>query len=261
MEDLLASLEGLGFTALDSKIYLTLLDHGTMSPYQIAKKITISRSSIYNALEHMVQKGMVEVVPGDTVLYLAQQPEVFMGKVKNDYLRNMQNARAGLAHYLETRYEETYALVNGFDIIIEKAKSILRNAKKEVFMNTDIDLEMLSEELSGAAKRGVRIVVFSFVELSVSCKEIEIYSHERNRTAENTNRRFMIVADNLVAMVADADNGRSNWTGTVTNNSLMKSIVREHIHNDIYMLKLRQLYGPQIYEKIHINTSQEEKQF
>ena len=59
METIRKSLEGLGFSALEVNIYLILLDNGTMSPYQIAKKVDISRSSIYNALEHMVDKGMV----------------------------------------------------------------------------------------------------------------------------------------------------------------------------------------------------------
>ena len=261
MENLLRSLEGLGFSTLECKIYLTLLDYGAMSPYQIAKKIDISRSSIYNALEHMVEKGMVEVVPEDTVMYIAQEPEVFMGKVEGDYVRNIINAKAGLAHYLETRYEQKYAVINGFDIIVEKAKKIIRDAKEEVFINTDIDLEALNVEMSNAIKRGVRIIVFSFVELPIQCEGLEIYSHMRKRTEDNTNRRFMIVQDDAIAMIADAGKGRSSWSGTVTNNELMKSIVKEHIHNDIYMLKIRQLYGREIYEKIHINTKQEEKDF
>lgn len=114
MKGLLDSLEGLGFTALESKIYLALLEYGPMSPYQIAKKIDISRSSIYNALEHMVSKGMVAVVPEDTVLYVAQEPQVLLGKVEGDYIRNLKQAKTGLEHFLETRYEEKYAIISGF---------------------------------------------------------------------------------------------------------------------------------------------------
>ena len=70
MENLRRSLEGLGFSTLEVNIYLILLDNGAMSPYQIAKNVDISRSSIYNALEHMLNKGMVEVIPEDTVMYV-----------------------------------------------------------------------------------------------------------------------------------------------------------------------------------------------
>lgn len=261
MKQIYESLEGLGFSNLEIKIYLTLLDHGTMSPYQIAKKIEISRSSIYNALEHMVSKGMVEVIPEDTVMYMAEDPVVLMGKVEGNYVQNIQNARAGLSHYLETRYEEKSAFIRDFDIIMEKARKMIREAREEVFINTDIELNVLREAFLEATKKGVRIIVFSFVETSVNCDGVEIYSHKRERTEDNTNSRFMIVADDAMVMIADTDNGRNNWSGTVTNNKLMKSIVREHIHNDIYMLKLRDLYGREIYEQVHIQTKQEKKKF
>ena len=82
---LISSLMGLGVSELETKIYLALLDNGQMSPYQIAKKVDISRSSIYNALQHMVNKGMVEEVPEETVMYLAQDPEVLIRKLEGDY--------------------------------------------------------------------------------------------------------------------------------------------------------------------------------
>lgn len=261
MEELFASLEGLGFSNLEIKIYLALLDHGAMSPYQIAKKVDISRSSIYNALEHMVSKGMVEVIPEETVMYLAEEPAVLLGKIEEDYRQNVKDAREGLNHYLETRYEEKSAVIQGFEVILEKAKHMIRQANEEVFINTDMELNVLEEEFSKAIDRGVRVIVFSFVEMTVDCQGVEIYSHNRKRTAENTNSRFMIVADDAMVMIADADNSRNHWRGTVTNNTLMKKVVREHIHNDIYMLKLRNLYGKEIYEQVHIHTKQEEKKF
>ena len=92
METIRKSLEGLGFSTLEVNIYLILLDNGTMSPYQIAKKVDISRSSIYNALEHMVDKGMVEVIPEDTVMYIAKEPEVLLNKVASDNKKNISNA-------------------------------------------------------------------------------------------------------------------------------------------------------------------------
>lgn len=261
MNKLISSLEGLGFSELETKIYLSLLDFGKMSPYQIAKKVDISRSSIYNALEHMVNKGMVEVVPEDTVMYLAQEPDVLIGRLEGDYRRNIDIATVGLKEYMETKYEEKYALINDKNTIIEKAKKIIRNAKQEIFMNTDIDLYELQDELKSAIENNVRVIIFSFVKQEINCEGVEIFTHGRERTKDNTNTRLMIVADDDMALIADACNGRGNWKGTITNNGLMKSIIMEHIHNDIYMLKIRDIYGKEIYDKIHINTILETKKF
>lgn len=257
LHNLISSLEGLGVSELETKIYLALLDEGAMSPYQIAKKVDISRSSIYNALQHMVNKGMVEEVPEDTVMYLAQDPEVLIRKLEGDYKRNVNVALQGLKEYMATRYEEEYAILHNKDIILEKAKKIIRKAEDEVFINTDIDLTEFQNELIDAVNRNVRVIVFSFVKQEIICEGVEIYSHERPWNTDNTNTRLMIVADDDMALVADACNGRGNWKGSVTNNVLMKSIIKEHIHNDIYMLKLRNIYGREIYEKVYINTKLE----
>jgi hypothetical protein len=122
-------------------------------------------------------------------------------------------------------------------------------------------LDIFEDEFRRAVERNVRIIVFSFVITHSAIQEVEVYSHERERTAKNTDSRIMIVADENLVLIADADNARGNWSGTVSNNKLMKDVIREHIHNDIYMLKLRDIYGKEMYEKIHINTSQETKKF
>lgn len=261
VNQLISSLEGLGVSELETKIYLALLDSGEMSPYQIAKKVDISRSSIYNALQHMVKKGIVEEVPEDTVMYLAQDPEVLISKLERDYKRNISVASQGLKAYMETRYEEKYAILHDKDIILEKTKKIIRNAKQEIFINTDINLNELKDELEEVAKKKVRVIVFSFVKQELNYEGVEIYSHDRAMTENNTNTRLMVVADDEMALFADACNGRGNWKGTVTNNALMKNIIKEHIHSDIYILKLRDIYGKEIYDKIHINTMLENKKF
>lgn len=261
MKDLAMCLEGLGFTSLENKIYLTLLDNKAMSPYQLAKKIDISRPSIYNALEHMVTKGMVEVVPGDTVMYIAQQPEVLLGRIEREYCDNLKAAKEGLKNYQMTSYEEKYANLEGFDLMIEKARYILSIAKNEVFINTDIDLTILKDDIEKTVAKGVRVVVFSFVNMPFIGEGVELYSHNRERREDFSNTRLMIVADELMVMIADRNKGRGIWKGTVTNNKLMRNIVIEHIHNDIYMLKLRNMYGSDLYDKVRIDTNKEKKVF
>ena len=117
----------------------------------------------------------------------------------------------------------------------------------------------MKDELLDAVNRKVRVIAFSFVEQALNCEGVEIYSHDRPWTQDNNNTRLMIVADDDMALVADACNGRGNWKGSVTNNALMKSIIKEHIHNDIYMLKLRNIYGREIYDKVYINTKLEKR--
>ena len=52
-----------------------------------------------------------------------------------------------------------------------------------------------------------------------------------------------------------------SWSDTVTNNALMVSIIAEHIHNDIYLLKLEQKYGSELLDdNIRLDTILEDYQ-
>jgi len=53
------ALENLGFSPNEIKVYLTLNDHGSLKAGKIARLAKIDRSSCYNALKTLTEKGLV----------------------------------------------------------------------------------------------------------------------------------------------------------------------------------------------------------
>ena len=240
------NLEKLNFSKLEAQIYLALLGTEPLSAYQLAKKIEIARPSIYNALEHMLEKGMVEMVPGDTALYIAQEPKVLFGKMRFEMTRAMEETEKQLKDYRELKRENLHLVFKGFETVIYKAKAILRNAGNEVYINSDFDLSCFADELKILKDRKVRVIVFSFYDLDIGC-DVEFYSHNRKRTQDHTASRLVLVADNEISLVADFGGELQGWNGTLSNNNQFIRLLSEHIHNDIYLLKLRDRYGKEIY--------------
>lgn len=253
MRDIEKCLSALGFSELEQKIYLCLLCNGNMSAYQIAKKIDISRSSIYNCLEHMVSKGMAELIPNETAIYCAQKPDILIGKMKKEFLESAARADELLSGYAATQYGEAYANIKGLPTILMKAEDIVRNSQNEIYINTDMKLDFLETALTKVRKKGTRVIVYSFYNIGDS-QNYELYTHGREEKEEKT--RLMVVADGEIALVAGID-GQGQWQGTVTGNKLFVKIMSEHIHNDIYLLKLRDMYGREMYDRIHIGTAYE----
>ena len=62
------TLESVGFSPNEIKVYLTLNDHGSMKAGRISKLAHIDRSSAYNAIKMLLEKGLASYV--------------FIGKVK-----------------------------------------------------------------------------------------------------------------------------------------------------------------------------------
>ena len=70
---------------------------------------------------------------------------------------------------------------------------------------------------------------------------------------------MMLVTDMNVTLIADAYKDRPEFLGTVTQNSLMVSIIAEHIHNDIYLLRLKEKKNFIFDESITIGTMLENR--
>lgn len=254
------NLEKLNFSKLEAQIYLALLGTEPLSAYQLAKKIDISRTSIYNALEHMLEKGMVEMMPNDTALYIAQKPEVILGRMRFEMKNAMDESEKQLKDYQELRRKNIDFIFKGFETVIFKAKDILRNAKKEVYINADFDLSYFKEEFRILKERRIRLVVFSFYDLELDC-DVEFYSHYRNINKGHLASRLMLVVDNEISLIADRGEELQEWNGKVSNNILFMKILSEHIHNDIYLLKLKDKYGKKIYDNdLYLKTDFEIRQ-
>lgn len=254
------NLEKLGFTRLEAQIYLVLLKSKPMSAYQIAKKIDMSRPAIYNCLEHMFDKGMVDQIPNDTALYIAQNPEVLFNKMKSETAKNLHEAELALREYELQKYDEMNLNFCGYQTMIQKAKKILHESEEEVYINSDFSIDFLEDEIKDLKERGVKVIVFSFYDICTDPSKIEYYSHYRPLDVNHNASRLMIAVDKKMALIADGSGSEGVWKGTISNNTLLIKILSEHIHNDIYLLKLRNKYGREIYEEfLFVHTDFEKR--
>lgn len=258
--NIVENLEKLNFTRLEAQLYIALLGEKPLSAYQLAKKVNISRSSIYNALDHMLDKGMVEVIPNETLLYVAQEPSVILEKMRFEMQSNLHKAKKELEIYKGQKYDEVYLNFRGFNTAIYKAKEILKEAECDVYINADFDVSCLSDELNCLVQKGVKIFVFSFYEIETCLEGVKYFSHNRRVKDSHIHTRLMLAVDNHVALAANGNCSLETWSGIVSNNKLFIRIITEHIHNDIYMLKIRNKYGKAVYDEyLYLNTDFERR--
>jgi len=79
-------LEKLGFSPNEIKVYLALNDHGSNKAGRIAKLAKIDRSSCYNTLKSLIEKGLVSyVLIGSVKWFQAAEPKGLL-----DYLKEQE---------------------------------------------------------------------------------------------------------------------------------------------------------------------------
>jgi sugar-specific transcriptional regulator TrmB len=106
------TLKQLGFNDKEVVVYLTVLQHGKLSPSEIAKRTQINRTTVYSSAKELVKKGfLVEDLGGTSRSFVAVPPKQFEQIVKReqDQLENkkllVMRAVNELSHYeQEARY-------------------------------------------------------------------------------------------------------------------------------------------------------------
>ena len=254
MDEIIDNLCKLYFTKLEAKIYVTLIKEGELSGYQIAKKINISRSSVYAALEPMYEKGIILSKMEAAQMYSAQNPVTLFGRLRREYIQNSKAVEDELKGFYDQNFEEKFSNLKGFETVISNAKEVLRSAKKEICMNTDLDIQIFKDEIIELRKKGVRVILFSFADLNCNGIDVESYIDKNDTCSDAAPTRIMLVADCNLTLVADTYKARGTWLGTLTNNTLFTSIVTEHILHDIYNFKTIKKQGKNIEQEFSLNT-------
>lgn len=241
-EKLIEKLEKLNFNKIEAKVYIELLKYNELNGSQIAKKINVSRSSVYLALNNLYSRGSVYLIPGDSNKYRAENPEILVEKMKANFEETTNTLKEELLQLDKGDNNKNYYNLTGINNFINKAKELLLYADSEVYINTCIDLEVFKNEFDRLLERGVRIIVFTY-DKNINCnKKIEVYKHpiEKYDEKEKDEVRLMMVVDLKYTLICSKSATDSEMTGTFTENQLLANIVAEHIHHDIYLLKLKE---------------------
>jgi sugar-specific transcriptional regulator TrmB len=95
------TLEKIGFSPNEIKVYLTLNDHGSMKAGRLSKIAKLDRSSAYNAIKLLQEKGFVSyVMVGQIKWFQASGPRRIL-----DYLKEQQEDVESILPDLQERHK------------------------------------------------------------------------------------------------------------------------------------------------------------
>lgn len=272
------SLTDLGFSSTEAKVYCTMVSEEKMNGYQIAKVLGISRSSVYGALENLLEKGAIVSIPGATSEYAVVEPSELIDKIVAKYKKSADSAKNMLETLAVKKRSTTYfANIKGRNNLLDAVRAMINSAGREILLNTSMDLKPFARELAEAKKRGVRVIIFSWLNLNLYGIDAEFYCNDISAT-HSCEQRFSMVVDNLSCIIGSNDGSEfipytdifsdvekikmsqedEDFLGMKSENRLMVNIIQEYIHFDIYLNKLRIKYGGEIITPdIHIKSLME----
>lgn len=100
-EKIIKTLEKIGFSQNEIKVYLVLNDHGSTKAGRISKLAKIDRSSCYNALKLLLEKGLVSyAMIGQVKYFQATGPKILL-----DYVREQEEDLKKIIPELSERHK------------------------------------------------------------------------------------------------------------------------------------------------------------
>lgn len=132
------NLSSFGLTRIEATIYITLLSHGAMTGYEIAKETGISRSNVYNSLATLVEKGAAYTMQGEASKFIPVKVEAFL---QNTLKELEKKADFIIQHAPKPVEQETgYITIKGSRHIKDKITEMLTSTELRLYIMAESSL-------------------------------------------------------------------------------------------------------------------------
>ncbi|AIQ10978.1 TrmB family transcriptional regulator [Paenibacillus durus] len=241
MEQLLLHLRSLGFTEMESKIMVELAAIGQSSGYEVAKRLGVSRSNVYAALQRLTQQGYVRCGDGEPARYSVLAPEelakMISGRVQASlaFVEN-EMPRGGS---VSTTFYNVEGERNVMDALIRQ----LNEAEHEIIVDVwREEASLLRSELEQAERRGVRLL-WAFDGGNAASPYLQWPPLEEQEESEG--RKFSFVVDRRWCMLG-MRGGDGTAQAVVTEHRVLVELLLGHFTQEMVLFELEQDMGPEL---------------
>ena len=218
-----------GMTRHEATIYLCLYRNGSMTGYEAAKLTGISRSNVYSALAGLADQGAIRRIEGSSSKYVAVAVEEFC----EDKIRQLQQSADWLKENLtpSTKPEVGYVTIAGDRQILDKARHMIEQAEKRVYLSASYDLiDSLSSALSAALNRKIKVILMS-ERFPETLKGAVLYR------LQNREAQIRLICDSRIVLTGE-------WTGSPDDQCLFSGqrvlveTLKDSMRNEIKLIEL-----------------------
>lgn len=222
------SLTQFGLTRQEATVYETLLIHGAMNGYELAKRTGISRSNAYTTLDRLLEKGSVHLIEGDSLQYMPVKLDEFC----NNKIRKLEADKKLLLENMPKKREdpEGYITIKGRNQIIDKMKVMINNAEKRIYISAPIIVlkEVYSEALQ-AIKKGCKMVIISQNNIDLIGATVYLSSKPQNSI------RLIIDSQNVLT----GDIEEEDSTCLYSNKKNLVELMKDSLRNEIDIIEMK----------------------
>lgn len=251
MVNLINVLKDFKFTESEAKIYIALLQNGNCTGYELSKVSGVPRSKIYNLLENLASRGIVEQSTSDnTVLYQAISIDQLSDLLTGSFQETLDTFHDESAQIVKKEDNQTIWELEEWNSIRAKAKMQIEEATSNLLIQIWVD--ELDDELVALINKKQQeianvVVVLYDSQKKYDTKLVYFYPHgfEQDKLNEIGHRWITVVADKEDILYCTIP-FKGVTKAIHTKNPMLAFFASEYVIHDAYCLRLIDEFPEQI---------------
>lgn len=240
MDKIIDSLKELGLNTYEARVYVALLKHYPATGYEVSKLADVPQSRTYDTLKVLTQKQIVTASSDKPITYFPIKPSELTKRFRRKVTSNIEFLEKHLPDVKED-YLEPILSINGDNKTIEKLTEIIRNAKKEIYLEIWAeDFKKIEQELLNAYNRNVEIRIVGYDRLQ--SRFGMVFEHPYAKKLENyfQGRVVIISVDDNEAFYGKIPTNPSVSSGGIwTKNKDIVFLIKELMIHDMLVLDIQ----------------------
>ena len=240
MDKIIDSLKELGFNSYEARVYVALLKHYPATGYEVSKLADVPQSRTYDTLKSLSQKQIVTASHDKPVTYYPIKPSELTKQYKRKITNNIEFLEKHLPDVKED-YLEPIISINGYNKTLEKLFEIIKNAKKEIYLEIwSEDYKKIEQELLNAYNRNVEIRIVGYDRLQSRFGMVFEHPYSKKLEAYFQGRVVIIAVDDNESFYGKIPANPSVSAGGIwTKNKDIVFLIKELMIHDMLVLDIQ----------------------
>ncbi|WP_019029966.1 TrmB family transcriptional regulator [Colwellia piezophila] len=200
---LTSQLSQLGFTQLESEVYLHLLINGDSTGYAVAKGIGKAVANVYKAVEGLSNKGAVEITVGDSKICHAAPWQQVLTSAQSRFAENISELEQQLKQLPAQQDDENVYQLKNTEQVLTTAKLMIEQASSIIVAELKPEAaKYFALLLEQAVSRGVEVRVKVYQTISIKGAKITLRQKGEQVYAKTDHSSFKFCADGRESLTA-----------------------------------------------------------
>ncbi|MGD1049558.1 MAG: helix-turn-helix domain-containing protein [Solirubrobacteraceae bacterium] len=243
-ERVIESLQELGFSLYEARLYLGLLRRGRQNGNELSRASGVPSSKVYAMLERLSDAGVVaQTRRGSSVEYVCVPPHELMHKLRERYMTPLDFLDVTLPTMVSGAPEPDVITVSSLDAIMDHARALVRGATEEIYVSMWAEnVDALRQELVDADARGVRILGMLYGGDTIEAGWWQRHSYSETVASRIGGRMLTLVTDGSEALIAHMPE-RGEPSAVRTSNPVLCLVAEEYLIHDMTLQKAKTMTG------------------